>query len=82
MMVVSILRSTEQRNIMKTETIQIEGMACEKCREKVRKSIMSVDGSISADVSLEKKAAVVEYDPEKTDTEKIRESVRKAGFKA
>lgn len=57
-------------------------MACGHCVMAVKKAIENLEGVRSAEVDLGKKEAVVEYDREKTDLDKIRASVREAGYKA
>lgn len=64
------------------ETVKVEGMACGHCVMAVKKAIENLEGVRSAEVDLGKKEAVVEYDREKTDLDKIRASVREAGYKA
>ncbi|AKB65571.1 mercury ion binding protein [Methanosarcina mazei S-6] len=47
---------------------------------RVKKAIEDVQGVKKVDVSLENKQAVVEFDEEKTDVEKIKAAVRESGY--
>lgn len=62
------------------ETIKVEGMSCGHCVMRVKKAIEDVQGVKKVDVSLENKQAVVEFDEEKTDVEKIKAAVRESGY--
>jgi len=62
------------------ETIRVEGMSCGHCVMTVKKAIESVEGVKEADVSLENKKAVVDYDEKKAKLEDIRNAVREAGY--
>lgn len=55
-------------------------MSCGHCVMAVKKAIESVDGVKEANVSLEDKEAVVEYDEKKAKLEDIRGAVREAGY--
>ncbi|MCQ1536723.1 heavy-metal-associated domain-containing protein [Methanosarcina sp. KYL-1] len=65
---------------MTQETIKIEGMSCKHCVMAVKKAIEAVDGVQKAEVDLEKKQAVVEYDENKAKLEDLRAAVRGAGY--
>jgi copper chaperone len=58
----------------KTE-LTVEGMSCGHCVTRVKNALSSVKGVVKADVSLEKKNAVVEYDPATTNPEKMKKAV-------
>lgn len=51
--------------VMDTIILRIEGMTCGGCTLATRKVLERLDGVTSADVSYEKKQAVVIYDPAK-----------------
>ncbi|MFA5397808.1 MAG: heavy-metal-associated domain-containing protein [Methanomicrobiales archaeon] len=60
--------------------LSITGMMCEGCVATVKTALESVSGVEKVDVSLEKKEAVVTYDPATTTEEKIIKTVKKAGY--
>ncbi|AKB85136.1 heavy metal translocating P-type ATPase [Methanococcoides methylutens] len=64
---------------MKT-TIDVHGMTCMHCHERVTKAISSLDGVESVEVSLEENNATVSFDPEKVSLEEIRQAVENAGY--
>ena len=67
---------------MEEVTIKIEGMSCAHCQANVKKAITSVSGVSSAEVNLDKGKATVQYEPAKTDLDKIKSSIEDAGYEA
>lgn len=65
-----------------TATIQVEGMTCGACATSVRLALTRQEGVASAKVSLEKKQAVVTYDPTKVTRQQLVEAINQTGFKA
>ena len=65
---------------MQTTTLNISGMTCGGCVSSVSKVLKALDGVAKAEVSLEKKNAVVEFDPGKVRVEQLKRSVVEAGF--
>ncbi|MFH1044259.1 MAG: heavy-metal-associated domain-containing protein [Pseudomonadota bacterium] len=65
---------------MQTVTLGISGMTCDGCVRSVGNVLKALDGVAKADVSLEKKCAVVDYDPAKVGIEQLKRSVEEAGF--
>lgn len=47
---------------------------------RVKKAIEEIEGVRKADVDLQKKHAVIEYDEEKANSEKIKAAIREAGY--
>jgi copper chaperone CopZ len=62
--------------------ITIEGMHCGGCASGIKAMLKRTEGVVSADVSYERKEAVVEYDPGRTTREKIVEAIANMGYKA
>jgi copper chaperone len=65
---------------MQTVTLGISGMTCGGCVQSVGNVLKSLDGVAKAEVSLEKRSAVVDYDPAKLNLEQLKRSVEEAGF--
>jgi copper chaperone len=65
---------------MQTVTLGISGMTCGGCVRSLTNVLTALDGVTKAEVSLEKKCAVVDYDPAKVDLEQFKRSVEEAGF--
>ena len=59
----------------KKAELSVEGMSCGHCVSRVKNALSSVDGVLKADVSLENKNAVVEYDPNTTSPEKMKKAI-------
>ena len=55
-------------------------MECDHCVLRVGRAIAAVKGVTEVDVNLEKKEAVVIFEEARTDIEKIKASVREAGY--
>ena len=52
-----VKKEGEKKNM--TKTVKIEGMMCEHCEATVKKALEGVEGVVSADVSKDRKDAVV-----------------------
>ncbi len=64
----------------KALSIEVRGMDCEGCVNRVTKALKSVKGVSDAEVSLEREYATVWFETERTDEAKIRKAIRKAGY--
>ena len=65
---------------MEKVTLGISGMTCGGCVRSVTNVLTAQDGVAKAEVSLEKKNAVVEFDPARVQVEQLKRSVVEAGF--
>lgn len=74
--VVAVL-ALEGSPVTATATLHIEGMTCVGCATSVKLVLLKTSGVVSADVSYEKKQAVVTYDPDKTSPLQIAKAVSK-----
>lgn len=63
------------------ETIKVEGMSCMHCQMRVKKAVEAVEGVQKADVNLQTKQVVVDYEEDKANLEKVKAAVREAGYK-
>lgn len=63
-------------------TFAVEGMTCGSCSEKVTKALEGVDGVTAAAVDYQKGTAIVAFDSEKTDQDKLLAAITDLGFKA
>lgn len=64
------------------ETLSITGMHCSGCSDRVSKVLNELQGVRSADVSLEDKQAVVEFDRDQTGIDQMMEAIEKAGYQS
>ena len=67
---------------MQTITLNIGSMTCGGCVKSVTRILEGVSGVAKAEVSLEHKNAVVEFDPAQTNPAALIEAVEDGGFDA
>ncbi len=67
---------------METTTIKVDGMSCGGCVKSVTGVLTALDGVAKAEVSLEQKQAVVEFDAAKLRREQLKAVIEDAGFEA
>ena len=67
---------------METTTIKVDGMSCGGCVKSVTGVLTALDGVAKAEVSLEQKQAVVEFDSGKLTREQLKTVIEDAGFEA
>ena len=65
---------------MKMAILNINGMTCMGCVTSIKKVLEEIAGVSDSDISLKKKQAKIQYDPEKTNINKLKEAVVEAGF--
>jgi mercuric ion binding protein len=66
----------------RTVTLAVENMTCGTCPYVVKKALGTVPGVLKAEVSLERKQAIVTYDDAKTSVDSLRKAVGNAGYPA
>ncbi len=64
----------------KTVTLSVSGMTCAACPITIKKALTEVDGVTEAEVSFDKKQAVVTFDDAKTDVSILIEATTDAGY--
>jgi copper chaperone len=67
---------------METTTIKVDGMSCGGCVKSVTGVLTALDGVAKAEVSLEQKQAVVEFDATKVSRVQLAQVIEDAGFDA
>ncbi len=65
---------------MQTATLNINGMTCMGCVTSIKKVLEEIAGVSDSDISLKKEQAKIQYDPEKTNINKLKEAIVEAGF--
>ena len=65
---------------LRTVTLEVPGMACQLCPITVRKALEKVPGVEKAEVSFERKEAVVTFDDAKTGVDALLEATKNAGY--
>ncbi len=66
----------------KTVTLSVPGMTCEACPITVKKALSKVAGVEKAEVSFEKREAVVTFDEAKTNADALTKVTANAGYPA
>jgi periplasmic mercuric ion binding protein len=64
----------------KTVTLLVSGMTCAACPITIKKALTDVDGVTDAEVSFDKKEAVVTFDDTKTSVSALIEATTNAGY--
>lgn len=72
------VRRKRLKKVIRQRTIEIEGMSCKHCKERVENRLNEMDG-ISAKVDLKEKTAVVSMEKDVSDEELVKVIV-KAGY--
>ena len=67
---------------MKEIILNIEGMHCTGCSNRLTKVLNNIDGVERAEVSFETKKATIKYDESKVSVEIIKAEIEESGFKA
>ncbi len=67
---------------METTTIKVGGMSCGGCVKSITGVLTALDGVAKAEVSLEQKQAVVEFDAGKVTRDQLKATIEDAGFDA
>lgn len=63
-------------------TLDVDGMTCSGCEYNVKSALKKLNGVAEVEASFENAAAVVKYDPELVQIDKMIESVNSHGYKA
>lgn len=71
--------SAEDRNAAQMVILAVWGLGCENCANRVRNSLLRLDGVVSADIGLAHGLALVDYVPSKTNPQDIIDAVVAAG---
>lgn len=76
----NVISGSEKGKNSITKTLYLEGMMCQHCVNHVKKALESLDGVVSADVSLDEKKAVMTLEKE-VGKKIIFKTIRKEGYK-
>jgi copper chaperone len=67
---------------MNKTTIKITGMSCNGCVKSITRALTAQPGVATAEVSLERAEAVIDFDPGKTSRPQLAQAIEDAGFSA
>ncbi|AJY76833.1 heavy metal translocating P-type ATPase [Paenibacillus beijingensis] len=73
------MQATEM-NENKQTTLQITGMTCAACANRIEKGLNKLEGVTNANVNFALEKASVSYDPEKIGVVKLEETIKKLGY--
>jgi len=82
LIVVLVFSITAFAGEKKTVKINIEGMTCNGCVQKVESTLKKVEGVSETNVVLASHSATVTYNTAKTNEKSLKEAVNSTGFKA
>ncbi|ENH98054.1 copper-transporting ATPase [Gracilibacillus halophilus YIM-C55.5] len=68
--------------VMETTELDVYGMTCAACSNRIEKVLNKQEGVQSANVNLTTEQASVEYNPEQVDTKALIDKIKKAGYDA
>lgn len=71
--------SVEDQNAAQMVILAVWGLGCENCANRVRNSLLRLDGVVSADIALAHGLVMVDYVPSKTNLNDILLAVTAAG---
>lgn len=66
---------------IRSETVQVSGIRCERCVARLGGALRGVDGIVAANANLMGRVAL-SWDDERTSRESILDAMSKAGFRA
>ncbi|MBP1156958.1 MULTISPECIES: heavy metal translocating P-type ATPase [unclassified Paenibacillus] len=64
----------------KQASLQITGMTCAACANRIEKGLSKIEGVEGANVNFALERATVSYDPQKVDINQMEQSIRKLGY--
>ncbi|MEC0371302.1 heavy metal translocating P-type ATPase [Paenibacillus chibensis] len=70
----------QARNESKQTTLQITGMTCAACANRIEKGLNKLEGVSSANVNFALEKASVTYDPGRVGVDKLEETIKKLGY--
>jgi len=66
--------------VKKTISLEIEGMYCSNCEEKIEKKLLGLKGIEKAEVNLKDETAEISFDADKTSLDQIKGSIVEVGY--
>ncbi|MDJ1176263.1 heavy metal translocating P-type ATPase [Roseofilum capinflatum] len=67
---------------MQQQTLQLEGMSCAACAQRIERAIQGVSGVTECSINFALREATVQYNPSSVSLDKIQQAVENAGYKA
>lgn len=73
------LRNREEEN-MKEIKIQVKGMSCSGCEQRIQKVLARIDGVLRSAANHQVEEVRVVFDPNRTSEQALRSSIEQAGY--
>ena len=67
---------------MTTETIKVDGMSCDHCKQAVESALTNLDGVSTADVNLDAGNVEVNFDDNKVTMTSMKDAIEDQGYDA
>lgn len=80
-LLVNVIHAQEKNKNSETITIKTSAM-CDMCKHTLEKAMAYEKGVKKADLNVESKIFTITYNPKKTNIEKIKNAINKAGYDA
>ncbi len=80
--IIATINSTgyEAKIETKKTILKIGGMTCASCSQTIESTLKKTEGVVEANVNLATEKAVITYDPQTTDLEKIKKAIKSTGY--
>ena len=72
---------TDETAIASKIKVSISGMSCTGCEQTIQSNVTRLEGVTSVKADFQTGTAIVDYNPAKTDTSKIRSAITHSGYK-
>jgi copper chaperone CopZ len=80
-LLVNVLQAQEKNKNSETITIKTSAV-CDMCKHTLEKAMAYEKGIKKADLNVDSKIFTINYNPKKTNAEKIKKAINKAGYDA
>ena len=74
--------TSQAADVSKKACFDVEGMTCSACTVTLKAAVKKLGGISSVSASVEKKSAIVEFDPKRTDADAIKKAIDSTGYSA
>ncbi len=80
--IIAAINSTGYKGHLETEKtiVKIGGMTCASCTQTIEKELKKTQGIVESNVNLATEKAVITYDPQTTNLEKIKKAIESTGY--
>ncbi|MCE5090307.1 copper chaperone CopZ [Staphylococcus devriesei] len=65
---------------MINETIKVDGMSCDHCRNAIESALAKLNGVTTAEVNLEKSEVRVDYDENRVSVDQMKQAIEDQGY--